>query len=283
MKMLAALSFFVCSTVALAQQPEAKPVAKPEVKPTAPAAESKPVARRLGLAKPIVMEKDREVYGAEVTMKDTVALADVIKDPKAYEGKKVKLTAEVFGVCQKKGCWMTVKNGDKTEMVKFKDYKFFVPLDVEGRFATVEAVPQVKVVTEAMRRHYAEDAGKSKEEIMKITGDETQVIFMAEAVELRTKAATAKDDCCEGAVNADGSVKKCCSEGEKKADGAKKCACGGGEKKADGAKKSECCEGEKKADAGKKTEGAKKDDCCEGEVEADGSVKKPVQPAKKDG
>ena len=269
MKTLAALSFFVCATVAIAQQPEAKPVAKPEAKPTAPApaAESKPVARRLGLAKPIVMEKDREVYGSEVTMKDSVTIADVIKDPKAFEGKKVKLTAEIAGVCQKKGCWMTVKNGEKTEMVKFKDYKFFVPLDVEGRFATVEAVPQVKVVTEAMRRHYAEDAGKSKEEIMKITGDETQVIFMAEAVELRTKAAPAKDNCCEGEVNADGT--------------AKKCACG--DKKADGAKKSECCEGEKKADGAKKTDGAKKDDCCEGEVNADGSVKKPVQPAKKDG
>jgi hypothetical protein len=90
-------------------------------------------SRKLGLAKPIVMEKDREVYGSEVTMKDATTLADVIKDPKAFEGKKIKVNAEIESVCLKKGCWMNVKDGEKKATVKFKDYKFFVPLDVDGR------------------------------------------------------------------------------------------------------------------------------------------------------
>jgi hypothetical protein len=223
MKTLTASFLIACATVALAQQPvPAKDAAKdaPKAEPTK--AESKPAERKLGLAKPIVMEKDREVYGSEVTIKEAVKLETVLKDPKAYEGKKVKVVAEIEGVCQKKGCWMNVKDGEQKSMVKFKDYKFFVPLDVAGRTVTFEAVPQVKTVTEAMRRHYAEDAGKSKEEIEKIKGDQTQVLLMAEAVEIGKTAAVAdckKDDCCEGEVNADGSVKKkdgCC-EGEKDA------------------------------------------------------------------
>jgi hypothetical protein len=269
MKTIAALSFVVCAGVAFAQQPVAEPAAKPVAKPEAAKAESQPVARKLGLAKPIVMEKDREVYGAQVTMKDEVKLADVLKDPKAFDGKKIKLAAQITGVCQKKGCWMNIKSGEQAAMVKFKDYQFFVPLDVEGRYTTIEAVPQVKVVTEAMRRHYAQDAGKSKEEIEKIKGDETQVIFMAEAVEIRPTLAK-KETCCEG-------EKGCGSCVDDKAGG-----CCEGEKKADGAKK-----GEAKGDA--KKDAKSEDDCCEGEVNADGSVKKKNDrkvepaPAKKDG
>lgn len=233
MKSIAVLSFALCAAFAVAQEPVEK---KPESKTEAPKAESQP-ARKLGLAKPIVMEKDREVYGSEVKMKDATKLADVLKDPKAFEGKKIKVNAEIESVCLKKGCWMNVKDGDQKATVKFKDYKFFVPLDVDGRVVAFEAVPQVKLVTEAMRRHYAEDAGKSKEEIEKIKGDETQVIFMAEAVEVGGKPMP-KDDCCEGEVNADGTSKK------------KECC----DKKEGADAKKECCE----KDA-KKTEPAKKD------------------------
>lgn len=233
------LSLFACAAVVVAQQPVDPQKPSPKAEKPAPAAESKPVERKLGLAKPLVMEKDREVYGAQLSLKEATKLEAVLKDPKAFEGKKVKLAAEIEGVCLKKGCWMNVKDGASKATVKFKDYKFFVPLDVAGRTVAFEAVPEVKVITEAMRRHYAEDAGKSKEEIEKIKGDETQVIFMAEAVEIGGKPLP-KDDCCEGEVNADGSVKKkegCC-EGEKK----------------DGAKKEGCCEGEKKP-AEKKSDG----------------------------
>jgi hypothetical protein len=237
----------------------------PVKKEDAKKADSRPVARNLGLAEPLVMEKDREVYGSEVTMKEGTLLAKVLNDPKAYEGKKVKITAEIESVCLKKGCWMNVKDGASKATVKFKGYKFFVPLDVDGRLTTFEAVPEVKVVSEAMRRHYAEDAGKSKEEIEKIKGDVTQVILMAEAVEINAKPA--KDDCCEGEVNADGSIKK---DGEKK----------------EGAKKEGCCEGSKTE--GGKTEGAKKEGCCDG-AKSDGAKKegccggaKKTEPEKKD-
>jgi hypothetical protein len=170
-----------------AQEPAAKPK-----DPAAPA-ESRAVAkdRRMGLAKPIVMTKEREVYGAELTLKENTKLVDIMKDPKAYEGKKVRVSGIIGDVCQKKGCFMYLNEGDTKAQVKFIDYSFFVPLDAAGRTVTVEAVPQVTVHSEARRRHYAEDQGLPKSEIEKIKGDQTVVVLMAEAVEIREAASKA--------------------------------------------------------------------------------------------
>jgi hypothetical protein len=160
--------------------------AQEPVRPAAP--ESKPAEaakdRRMGLAKPIVMEKDREVYGGEPTLKETTKLEDIVKDPKAYDGKRVKVAGVIQDVCQKKGCFLFLKDGDVKTQVKFKDYAFFVPLDCAGRKIVVEGVPKVTLLKEALRRHYAEDQGKPKAEIEKIKGDETVVMLMVEAVEI---------------------------------------------------------------------------------------------------
>jgi hypothetical protein len=159
---------------------------EPAVKP-APA-ESRPSAdvkgRRMGEAVPIVMEKDREVYGGELTFKEITKIGEILKDIKAYTGRKVRISGEIESVCQKRGCWMIIKDGDTRTQVKFNGYAFFVPFDVAGRKVSVEGVAQEKDLTEAMRRHYAQDAGKSKEEIEKIVGPEKTVMFIADAVEI---------------------------------------------------------------------------------------------------
>jgi hypothetical protein len=168
--------------------------------PKAPAkAESRPSAdakgRRMGEAVPIVIEKDREVYGAELQFKESTKLADILKDPKSYSDRKVRVDATIDSVCQKRGCWMILKDGDARTQVKFQGYGFFVPFDVAGRKVSIEGQAKETELSEAMRRHYAQDAGKSKEEIEKIKGPEKAVMFIADAVEIgpvATKADAAK-------------------------------------------------------------------------------------------
>ena len=46
----------------------------------------------------------------------------------------------------------------------------------------IEGTASREVINEAMRRHYAEDAGKSKEECESIKGDETKLSFLADGV-----------------------------------------------------------------------------------------------------
>ncbi|HEY8366768.1 MAG TPA: DUF4920 domain-containing protein [Bacteroidia bacterium] len=95
----------------------------------------------------------------------------------------VKMEATIEKVCQMKGCWMTlVADGDAPIRVTFKDYAFFVPKDAAGKKAVVQGVAYKEVLTVDMLKHYAEDAGKSKEEIAAITEPKTEYTFEAEGV-----------------------------------------------------------------------------------------------------
>ncbi len=94
-----------------------------------------------------------------------------------------KMKAKVTEVCQAKGCWMTLDLGeDKKVMVKFKDYGFFVPTDIAGKEVVINGKAYVKEVSVDEQRHYAEDAGKSAEEIAAITAPKRTYSFEADGV-----------------------------------------------------------------------------------------------------
>lgn len=94
----------------------------------------------------------------------------------------VKFASKIGEVCTKKGCWMVLPAADKKTMVKFKDYGFFMPLDSQGKEVIIEGKAFVKVTPIDELRHYAEDAGKSKEEIEKITEPKKEFSFLAHGV-----------------------------------------------------------------------------------------------------
>lgn len=78
---------------------------------------------------------------------------------------------------------MTMNIGnDKTMQVKFKDYAFFVPKDASGKTVFIEGVAFTDTTSVQELQHYAEDGGKSKEEIAKITEPEISVSFEAHGV-----------------------------------------------------------------------------------------------------
>jgi hypothetical protein len=89
----------------------------------------------------------------------------------------------VESVCQVKGCWMKLKmeNG-QTMRVTFKDYGFFVPKDIAGKTIVFEGNATTKTTSVDELRHYAADAGKSKDEIVKITEPKTELAFEANGV-----------------------------------------------------------------------------------------------------
>lgn len=102
-------------------------------------------------------------------------------------GDKAEMPAKIEGkvesVCKVKGCWMKVKTGDgQTMRVTFKDYGFFVPKDIVGKTVVVEGTAETSTTPVADLRHYAEDAGKSKAEIEKITEPEKALTFVADGV-----------------------------------------------------------------------------------------------------
>ena len=124
------------------------------------------------------------VYGKVSKEKKAVAVDDLqskLVDNK-FDGQ---VKGKVVEVCQAEGCWLKIQRADGTSMmVRAKDHSFLMPSNIVGKTVLIEGSATVKEVTEEMRRHYAEDAGKSKEEIEKIKGAEKDVQFSAKGVKV---------------------------------------------------------------------------------------------------
>lgn len=127
--------------------------------------------------------KAQENFGKKINEKAAIAAAQLPEQMGTKETMEAKVTGTVESVCQAKGCWMKLKldNGE-TMRVTFKDYGFFVPKDIAGKTVVVQGVAQKKTTPVAELRHYAEDAGKSKEEIAKITDPKNELAFVADGV-----------------------------------------------------------------------------------------------------
>jgi hypothetical protein len=96
-----------------------------------------------------------------------------------------KIEGKVVEVCQAMGCWAKLKKEDgSTVMIKVKDHEFAMPKDIVGRTVVVEGKAELKETSVEMLKHYAEDAGKSKEEIEKIKDPKKEVIMMIKGVKV---------------------------------------------------------------------------------------------------
>ncbi|HMC97009.1 MAG TPA: DUF4920 domain-containing protein [Flavobacteriales bacterium] len=123
-------------------------------------------------------------YGAAITPDGAISTAEFAKKMATRDSLATKLECEIITSCTRKGCWMDVKmpNGGVMK-VRFKDYGFFVPTKgLEGRQAVLQGYAVKEKTDVATLRHYAEDAGKSKEEIEKITAPEESLSFEADGV-----------------------------------------------------------------------------------------------------
>lgn len=131
-----------------------------------------------------VPEHDEHRYGDKISQEGIpVALSDLVE--KKQFDKLSLATAKVVDVCSVTGCWMILKDGDTEVRVSFKNYGFFVPSSLVNKPVVIQGMLKEEIVTEADRRHYAEDAGASEEEISIIVGDSKEYVFEATGVEAR--------------------------------------------------------------------------------------------------
>lgn len=128
-------------------------------------------------------------FGAGVATTNVLSSEEMAKN---YSGLSVNdsiqtaFIGRVKEVCQVKGCWMTLQLNDGEEtMVRFKDYAFFMPRDINGKNVIVEGLAFVEEMSVDDQKHYAKDAGASQEEIEKITKPKKTFGFEASGVEIR--------------------------------------------------------------------------------------------------
>ena len=122
-------------------------------------------------------------YGEKSTAKGAIPASSIASKMKGLDSLAVKVKGTIASVCQRKGCWLQVDIGEgKTMRVRFKDYAFFVPKDISGKTVVLDGYAYNSTTSVAQLRHYAEDAGKSKAEIEKITEPEVDLDFEARSV-----------------------------------------------------------------------------------------------------
>ncbi|MEL7221537.1 MAG: DUF4920 domain-containing protein [Bacteroidota bacterium] len=122
-------------------------------------------------------------FGADFSPASVVAFSDLNPQVPASDSVAVMVQGKVDAVCQAKGCWMTMMSPAGEEMmVKFKDYGFFMPKDIAGREVIVNGKAYYETTSIDELRHYAEDAGKSEEEIQAITEPKQELKFYADGV-----------------------------------------------------------------------------------------------------
>lgn len=130
-----------------------------------------------------VAKEAHQSFGADFEPADVVAYEDLAGHVTEADSLSVVVKGKVSDVCQAKGCWMNITQADGAEMmVKFKDYGFFMPKDIAGREVIMNGKAFYRVTPVDELRHYAEDAGKSQEEIAAITEPKRELAFLADGV-----------------------------------------------------------------------------------------------------
>jgi hypothetical protein len=137
-----------------------------------------------------VTKKAPSTFGEDFAVKNVMAYDDLIKKLETTKEMEVQVEGLVQGVCQAKGCWMNIVSPKSTAdskklFVKFHEYGFFMPLDLAGKTVVMKGKAFREETSVDELRHYAEDAGKSKEEISKIVESKVELKFMATGVKVK--------------------------------------------------------------------------------------------------
>ena len=147
----------------------------------APAAEGEEAAEAGAAA--VAPATPGQNYGAAVSAAGALPMSALPAALGARDSARVTLVGKASAVCQAKGCWMTLPTADGQEMrVRFRDYAFFVPKDLSGHEVVVSGWAYRSTVPQSELQHYAQDAGKTDQEVAAISHDEQQLTFLADGV-----------------------------------------------------------------------------------------------------
>jgi hypothetical protein len=122
------------------------------------------------------------VFGKKTTAKGAITANDVASALKGAEPTELKVTGKVKEVCKAEGCWLKMETATGDMMIRMKDHSFFVPVSMQGKTIVVEGTASLKETSVEMLKHYAEDGGKSKEEIAAIKEPKKEITMQAKGI-----------------------------------------------------------------------------------------------------
>ncbi len=129
-----------------------------------------------GMVEPDAPKASSGHFGAAFTQTAAVPLGKAVADGRT---DTVLISGTVEAVCQKKGCWMVVKDGPVTARVMMKDHAFAVPVDSRGKPVKVEGTIGKRTFDEAQVKHLEADKGGNPDAV---AGARDEYVLMATGV-----------------------------------------------------------------------------------------------------
>ena len=120
-------------------------------------------------------------FGDAFTVSQPRELADVLTSDASDSETPIRVRGTIRSVCQRRGCWMVIADGDATARVVMKGGAFSVPREGQGRSAEVEGILRSKTLSAAQVAHLADDAGQANANPQATR----EFILTASAIEIR--------------------------------------------------------------------------------------------------
>ena len=106
-------------------------------------------------------------YGEALSLTETTSINDILANPKAFVGQKVRIEGRIKDVCPMEGCWIEVENEDGTKSltVKVNDGEIVFKPESTGKHAVAEGeVYAIELTHEnaiSYMAHLAEEKGEA--------------------------------------------------------------------------------------------------------------------------
>jgi hypothetical protein len=131
--------------------------------------------------------KGRMMRGASISRDAKfVSLAEILKKPEDFAGKKVAVKGVIVRSCKMEGCWMELAPNKEAKSVRVtfgRNHAFSIPLDAAGMRAKAEGVFTVKTLSREQVEHLEKEDG-AKFDRRNADGTVTEISFEATGVEL---------------------------------------------------------------------------------------------------
>lgn len=147
---LALMAGSACSAPAPAPEAPGKAASAPPVAAAAPA--------------PVAPQAERSFGAPPAQLEGPVlAVADVMRAPEPYLGKKLRCEGVVARVCQRAGCWLELSPDGKADglRVPMAGHAFFIPQDAVGQHALIEGELSALPLSDARRAHLESEGLKA--------------------------------------------------------------------------------------------------------------------------
>ena len=100
-------------------------------------------------------------FGQPFTLESTVPAGPVLTTPENHMDGPIRISGTISDVCQKKGCWMVVSDGESHMRILMKDHSFAVDKDASGKACEVEGTITVQEKDPATIAHYQSEGNPS--------------------------------------------------------------------------------------------------------------------------